>query len=293
MITPRAPLAPDATARHYDQLDRFYRELWGEHLHHGLWTTGQETPEQAVVALARLVAERAGVRAGMHVCDVGCGYGATARLLARDFGACVTALTIAPAQHAYATSLRRLPGDPCYLLRDWLANALPAAAFDAAVAIESTEHMADKPRCMAELARVLRPGGRGVVCAWLSADTPSLMQQRWLLEPICHEGRLPGLATEPEYRALLEGAGLVVEQAEDVSARVRRTWPTCIRRVAAGLLREPSYRRFLLGRSNADRVFVLTLPRLWAAYATGAMRYVIFTARRGSHRTPPRLRASA
>ena len=37
--------APEVTredvARHYDQLDRFYRELWGEHVHHGFWATGR------------------------------------------------------------------------------------------------------------------------------------------------------------------------------------------------------------------------------------------------------------
>lgn len=282
MIVPRTPLPADATPRHYDELDRFYRELWGEHLHHGLWTRGDETPEQAVVALARLVAERAGVRPGTRVCDVGCGYGATARLLARDHGAHVTALTIAPAQHAYATSLARQPGDPCYLLRDWLANDLPPASFDAAIAIESTEHMADKAHCAAELARVLRPGGRAVVCAWLATDAPSRAQRHWLLEPICREGRLPGLGTEAEYRALLEDVGLVVERSEDVSDRVRRTWPICIRRLAAALLREPSYRRFIASSANADRVFVLTMLRIWAAYLTRAMRYVVFTANRAS-----------
>ncbi|HEU4628196.1 MAG TPA: class I SAM-dependent methyltransferase [Gemmatimonadaceae bacterium] len=280
MITPRLALPPDATARHYDELDRFYRELWGEHLHHGLWATGRETPEQAVVALARLVAERAGVRPGMQVCDVGCGYGATARLLAREYGACVTALTIAPAQHAYATSRDRRPGDPCYLLRDWLANDLPTAGFDAVIAIESTEHMADKRRATAELARVLRPGGRAVVCAWLAADDASRAQVRWLLEPICREGRLPGLATEAEYRALLAGAGLVIERSDDVSTGVRRTWPICIRRLAAALVREPGYRRFIASAANVDRVFAVTMLRLWAAYVTGAMRYVVFTAQR-------------
>ena len=281
MITPRAPLSTDATPRHYDELDRFYRELWGEHLHHGLWTTGRETPEQAVVALARLVAERAGVRPGVHVCDVGCGYGATARLLAREYGACVTALTIAPAQHAYATSHDDGEGDnPRYLLRDWLANALPSASFDAAIAIESTEHMADKARALTELARVLRPGGRAVVCAWLSAGAPSRAQRHWLLEPICREGRLPGLGTEAEYHALFAGAGFVLERIEDVSRRVRRTWPICIRRLAAALVREPSYRRFLSGSEHADRVFAITLPRIWMACLTGAMRYVVFTARR-------------
>ena len=33
---------------------------------------------------------------------------------------------------------------------------------------------------------------------------------RHLLEPICREGRLPGLGSEHEYRALLEAAGLRV-----------------------------------------------------------------------------------
>jgi hypothetical protein len=32
---------------HYDELDAFYRYIWGEHLLHGLWTSGKETPEKA------------------------------------------------------------------------------------------------------------------------------------------------------------------------------------------------------------------------------------------------------
>ncbi|HXF62633.1 MAG TPA: hypothetical protein VNK95_13510 [Caldilineaceae bacterium] len=41
MITPNAPSPPAALARQaarpYDELNPFYRALWGEHLHHGLW----------------------------------------------------------------------------------------------------------------------------------------------------------------------------------------------------------------------------------------------------------------
>ena len=48
--------------------------------------------------------------------------------------------------------------NPVYLLRDWLENGLPAASFDAVVAIESSEHMADKAAFFVEAARVLRPG---------------------------------------------------------------------------------------------------------------------------------------
>src|SRR3978361_1598672 len=52
--------------------------------------------------------------------------------------------------------------------RDWLDNGLPDAAFDRAYAIESSEHMVDKARFFSEAWRVLKPGGRLVVCAWLS-----------------------------------------------------------------------------------------------------------------------------
>ena len=280
MITPKRPLAPDVVGRHYDDLDRFYRELWGEHVHHGLWTTGHETPAEAVVALARRVADRSRATPASRVCDVGCGYGGTARLLATERGCEVTALTVSRAQYAHAVQADPFAHNPTYLLRDWLDNRLPDGAFDAAIAIESTEHMADKRRCMAEIARVLRPGGRAVVCAWLAAEHPTRAQVRHLLEPICREGRLPGMGTESEYRVLMEEAGLAVHEGEDLSHQVARTWPVCIRRLAGGLVREPSYRAFLLRSRSEDRVFALTMVRLWLAYRTGAMRYLLFVARK-------------
>ena len=277
MITPRAPIDHGAVARHYDDLDRFYRELWGEHVHHGLWTSGEETPAEAALALAHLVGARAGAAPGRRICDVGCGYGGTARLLADHYGAVVTGLTVSRAQYDHAVHVDPHGHNPSYVLRDWLDNRLPTASFDAVVAIESTEHMPDKARCVAEAARVLRPGGRLVICAWLAAERPTPWQVRHLLEPICREGRLPGLGSEHEYRALLEAAGLVVGGAEDLTARVRRTWPVCLRRLATGLLRDPTYRRFLLDRAHGDRVFALTMLRIWRAYAVGAMQYVVLT----------------
>ena len=43
MIVPRDPQSAAAVADHYDELDPFYREIWGEHVHHGYWATGRET----------------------------------------------------------------------------------------------------------------------------------------------------------------------------------------------------------------------------------------------------------
>ena len=93
MISARSSIDRAAVASHYDELDHFYRDVWGDHVHHGLWLRGDESRECAVEQLAELVAENAQIGPGVRVCDIGCGYGATARLMAAR-GAEVTALTI-------------------------------------------------------------------------------------------------------------------------------------------------------------------------------------------------------
>jgi tocopherol O-methyltransferase len=173
--------------------------------------------------------------------DIGCGYGASARWLTQEFAARVTALTISPAQFAFASRVDPGAVNPTYLLRDWLENDLPSASCDCALAIESTEHM---------------------------------------LEPICREGRLMGMGTESDYRAWIQAAGLEITTVEDLTAGVQRTWGRCIARVAAHLVRDPRYQRYLLDPRSRNRVFLLTAVRIWTAYKWGAMRYLLFIARR-------------
>lgn len=278
MILPRVRPSGADVAAHYDELDWLYRELWGEHVHHGLWLSGREQPEAAVRQLVERAAQRAGVREGSVVCDVGCGYGATSRLLADSYGAQVTGITLSRAQHDYARSRVEGACGPTFLLGDWLDNALPTAGFDAVLAIESTEHFADKGRGLAEAHRVLREGGRLVIAAWLAGERPRPWEVRRLLEPICFEGRLPGLASREDYLALLDQAGFRLERFEELTRAVRRTWSICITRLLRGLVRERRYRRFLLDSTQRERVFALTPFRIWLAYRTGALCYGLFTA---------------
>jgi tocopherol O-methyltransferase len=281
MITSRTPIAPAAVGAHYDGLDRWYREIWGEHVHHGFWERRSDSPEVATSRLARRVANLGGVRAGARVADVGCGYGATARLLARERGAEVVGFTLSEAQATWGREAAAREGTAVDLrVSDWLANDLVPASFDAVIAIESVSHMPDPGRALSEAARVLRPGGRLVVCDWLAREERSRWRDRLLLEPICREGRLPAMGTATEYGRLLAAAGLTVESFADESRRVSRTWPICLRRTAHRVLSDPEARRFLLSAENPDRIFALTMLRILAAYGTRAMVYGIFSARR-------------
>ena len=282
MILPQETQTTEAVAAHYDQLDRYYREIWGDHVHHGYWVTGKESVEQAVEALVDLLAERLDLSPGQELADIGCGYGATARYLASRYDLHVTGVTVSGAQAQQAQA--RVAADQANVSiyqMDWLANGLAANAFDRAYAIESSEHMPDKQMFFDEAFRTLKPGGLFAVCAWLACDNPTAWQVRHLLEPICREGRLPGMGNEADYLALARGSGFDIVSVEDLSDRVSRTWSICAGRFMKRLFSQPRYIKVLLDKAETNRIFAVTLFRLLLAYRTRSMRYCLLVFKRG------------
>jgi tocopherol O-methyltransferase len=284
VIFPNTAQTAAAVAAHYDELDQFYREVWGEHVHHGYWPTGREADETAAVALVDLLAERLSLTPGQDICDIGCGYGAAARHLAGKFGVNITGVTISAAQARVADSrLQAQPtsrGHVSVTLQDWLTNTFADASFARAYAIESSEHMVDKQLFFTEASRVLSPNGLLGVFVWLACDAPRPWEIRHLLEPICREGRLPSMGDESDYRRLAGFAGLQTLSVEDLSTRVRRTWSICARRLLGKILTQPRYLRFLFDGLSSNRIFALTVLRLLVAYRTGSMRYCLMVFRK-------------
>lgn len=272
----------ESVAAHYDDLDAPYRDLWGEHLHHGLWMYSDQTPEDAARALVDLVAGFAEIRAGHAVADAGCGYGATAQILAHEYGARVVGYTVSRVQARWAQSRCHAETDPQVVLGDWLANGIPSQSQDAVLAIESVEHMVDRDAFFEQAYRVLRPGGRIVLCAWLARDHAPSWARRHLLEPIVREGRLASLPTARMHEESLARAGFRDLERRDLTRNVQRTWSVCFVRLIRRALRDHAFRRRFLSQSNEGRAFAAAIPRIWIAYRIGAMGYEIIRARKPS-----------
>jgi len=275
MIVPNRAQHPADVADHYDELDPIYRQLWGEHVHHGLWLTGREKVAEAVEALSDRVGMllRLDAQSRPALADIGCGYGGTARRFAARYNAVVTGYTLSAQQAAHAPPAAGVT----LKVADWMDNDLADMSCDGAYAIESTEHMADKAGFFAQAFRVLKPGGRLVVCAWLATENAGPLAIRHLLEPICREGRLASMGTRSEYEEMAQETGFDPRGYDDVSRQVRRTWSICARRFIARLFTDPDYIRLVADRRTRNRIFALSLPRLILAYRTGAMRYGVFT----------------
>ena len=279
MITPRKVPESSEVGAHYDEIDLFYRDLWGEHLHHGFWLRGSEGQQEAVHQLLEFVIAEAHLQSRSRVCDVGCGYGGTARFLADRLGCRVTGYTVSKLQHAFAVAAPHA-GPIChYVLADWLSTQADDGPFDTVLAIESTEHILDKEGFFHKAYRVLKPGGRLVVCAWVASEKARSWEIERLLEPICLEGQLTSLGTETEYLSWIREAGFNRVRSTDISREVSRTWRIIAFRVVRELFRKRAW-QYLSNPESKNRSFLKCVFRIALAYRTGAFRYLVFSAQR-------------
>jgi SAM-dependent methyltransferase len=96
--------------------------------------------------------------AGRDVLDIACGEGYGSALLARH-GARVTGGDISPEAIAHARAAYGALANLEFREADCTSLPFPAQSFDAVVSFETIEHIAGQETFLAEIRRVLRPGG--------------------------------------------------------------------------------------------------------------------------------------
>jgi sarcosine/dimethylglycine N-methyltransferase len=166
-------------------------------------------------ATDRLIAEAA-VRAEDVVLDVCSGMGGPARYLAWKTGCDVTGLDLTASRVEGATELTRAAGlsdRVRFVHGDALDMPFPDASFTLAIAQESFAHIPDKPRLLAECARVLRPGGRLVFTDILHRGDLSAHDAQRLFEGMTFSE----IETPDGYAQQLGSSGMTVVRLSDLT----------------------------------------------------------------------------
>jgi arsenite methyltransferase len=168
--------------------------------------------------LTRRLAEVAGVARGQRVVDVACGSGATALLLARELGCDTVGVDLGARAIEQAKRATHAGARARFLLGDAEALPLPDASFDVALSECSLCTFPDKPRAIAEMARVVRAGGR-IGIADVTADLDALPAP--LRSAATRVACVADARSADAYAALLRDAGCDLLAIEPHDAELR------------------------------------------------------------------------
>ncbi len=189
---------------HYDVVSPYYSELWGDHIHHGYWKRGDETKEEAQNQLIEHLAQLAGMRRGMRILDIGCGFGGTSLYLAKTYGAKMTGITISPVQVEMAKeAAAKEKLDAQFLLMD-AEEMRFAEPFEMLWSVESISHYHDPGKFFASAAKLLEPGGCFALTDWFQKEEVSPAARKKYIAPI-EKGMIVELRGMERVRRVFEG----------------------------------------------------------------------------------------
>ena len=204
--------APSAARRnvahHYDLSDDLYKLFLDEDMQYSCayYQRDDMTLEEAQAAKKRHIAEKLLLRPGMHVLDIGCGWGGTAITLAKDYGVRVTGVTLSENQLATAKKRAEAAGvaDKVeFLLKDYRHIDGP---FDRVVSIGMFEHVGvpNYATYFKKIEELLAPNGIALVHT-IGRSAPPMAHSPWIHKYIFPGGYVPSLS---EIAPALENSGL-------------------------------------------------------------------------------------
>ncbi len=206
----------DATYGKFDEAlyREIRRETWGEEFGQNSWITASEQ-DKFIQWLS--------LRPGQRLLDIACGSGGPTLRIAERTQAAVTGVDIhadaieAGRQQALA---RGLAETARFEVVD-ASGVLPFTdeTFEAVMCIDAINHLADRPRVLAEWARVLKPGGRLLFTDPAAVTGPLSNEEIAIRSSI---GLFLFVASDTDERMLAD-AGLDMTFKEDLTEALART----------------------------------------------------------------------
>ncbi|MBS3743644.1 MAG: class I SAM-dependent methyltransferase [Wenzhouxiangellaceae bacterium] len=152
-----------ANEQHYEVPAAFYQRVLGPHLKYSacLWESGVSDLEDAEARMLSLTAERAHLRDGQRVLELGCGWGSLTLWMGRNFPASrITAVSNSSSQRAFIMAEAERRGLANIEVVTCDVNRLEVEpGFDRVVSVEMFEHVRNYRQLLANIAGWLKPDG--------------------------------------------------------------------------------------------------------------------------------------
>ena len=256
-----------AIKHHYDVSNAFYEWVLGPTMAYtcACYPAPEATLEEAQVYKFDLVARKLGLREGMRLLDVGCGWGGMVRHAAREYGVKAIGVTLSEQQAAWARAAIERDGlDKLAEVRHLDYRDVPETDFDAVSSIGLTEHVGERqlPSYFRYLYGKLKPGGRLLNhCITRPDDTvPPHNKEGFINRYVFPDGELEG----PGYLiSLMHDVGFEVRHEENLREHYAKTlaawcanldahWDEAVKEVGEGTARV--WRLYMAGsRLGFDR----------------------------------------
>lgn len=252
----------EAIRHHYDVGNDFYRIVLGPSLVYSCayWDSPDATLETAQAAKLELICRKLGLRPGMRLLDVGCGWGTMAIHAARKYGVSVVGVTLSHEQVELARKRvveAGLASQVDIRLQDY--RDVADGPFDAIASVGMAEHVGPDQfeRYAGTLYRLLRPGGRLLNHQIARRPGPRRVAPTFISSYVFPDGELSPVGTTV---SALEQAGFEVRDVESLrehyaltlrqwGANLNEQWDRAVRLAGAGRARV--WRLYMAGSALA------------------------------------------
>lgn len=194
-----AELPDKANEQHYEVPAAFYHQVLGSHLKYscGYWPEGVENLNDAEAAALTLTCNRADIRDGLKILELGCGWGSLTLWMARHYpNSEITAVSNSYSQGQFIRQRAVEAGlDNVEIITADMNEFQSDGEFDRVVSIEMFEHMRNWQELYRRISQWLKPDGEFFMHVFVHRNTPYLFEDKeasdWMSRHFFSGGMMP------------------------------------------------------------------------------------------------------
>ncbi|MCB1175992.1 MAG: class I SAM-dependent methyltransferase [Leptospiraceae bacterium] len=160
----KSPIAintEDANEQHYEVPTEFYKYVLGKRMKYsgGYWPEGVTTLDESEEAMLKLSCERAELKDGHEVLDLGCGWGSLSLYIADKYPNCkITGVSNSKTQKEYIDSVCKEKGfKNVEIITQDMNDFTTDKKFDRLMSVEMLEHMKNYEKLFEKFAGFMKP----------------------------------------------------------------------------------------------------------------------------------------